>query len=152
MKKPEQFKLLKKINQFTVSMIGLIFPFRGSTSSDFKTVSNAEHPFKPCPESPNCIIHSLEFDVPESDLFEAASQVFTELSPHKFSTNSLILQIEAVFRIPLFGFKDDVELSIASNTPGSILHIRSASRVGRSDLGVNRRRVRRILKAIQTKL
>lgn len=43
----------------------------------------------------------------------------------------------AMFRSPLFGFVDDVEII---NTPTQ-LEVRSASRVGHSDLGVNRERI-----------
>ncbi|MEQ8230714.1 MAG: DUF1499 domain-containing protein [Gammaproteobacteria bacterium] len=45
--------------------------------------------------------------------------------------------LHAVFRTPLFGFADDVELRL----DGDAVHWRSASRVGHSDLGANRRRL-----------
>jgi uncharacterized protein (DUF1499 family) len=47
--------------------------------------------------------------------------------------------IWATFRTPVFGFVDDVEIRL--DRKAAVIHIRSASRVGRSDLGVNRRRV-----------
>jgi uncharacterized protein (DUF1499 family) len=43
----------------------------------------------------------------------------------------------AEFETPLMGFVDDVEFLVA---PGA-LHVRSASRLGYSDMGVNRKRV-----------
>lgn len=43
---------------------------------------------------------------------------------------------------PFFGFVDDVEFSIEPST--SRIHVRSGSRIGYSDLGVNRRRVESI--------
>jgi uncharacterized protein (DUF1499 family) len=43
----------------------------------------------------------------------------------------------AEFRTPLMRYVDDVELLKA----GDLLHVRSASRLGRRDFGVNRRRV-----------
>ncbi|MEQ8662522.1 MAG: DUF1499 domain-containing protein, partial [Gammaproteobacteria bacterium] len=45
--------------------------------------------------------------------------------------------LHATFRSALFGFVDDVELRL----DGDALHWRSASRVGYSDLGANRRRL-----------
>ena len=45
--------------------------------------------------------------------------------------------LHATFRTPLLGFVDDVELRLAADA----LHWRSASRVGYSDLGANRRRL-----------
>lgn len=46
--------------------------------------------------------------------------------------------IAATFRSPIFGFVDDLELRI---THDQRLHFRSSSRVGKSDLGANKRRV-----------
>ncbi len=43
----------------------------------------------------------------------------------------------AEFRSRLFGYVDDLELFF----DGSVLQVRSASRLGRSDFGVNRKRV-----------
>ena len=72
------------------------------------------------------------------------------MNPHNIQFDSQSLQIDAVFRIAVFGFKDDVEMFVEStDNQKSMLHIKSASRVGYSDLGVNRRRVKRIIKEIQ---
>ncbi len=46
------------------------------------------------------------------------------------------------FRSRLFRFVDDVEFLF--DLAGKQIHVRSASRVGRSDLGVNRTRVEKI--------
>jgi len=56
-------------------------------------------------------------------------------------------RIEATATTRWFGFKDDVVLRIvpaAGN--GSRVDIRSVSRVGRSDVGTNARRIRAFLK------
>lgn len=50
--------------------------------------------------------------------------------------------LHAVFASRLFGFRDDLELRIDEDE--SLVHVRSASRVGRSDLGANRARVERL--------
>ncbi len=50
--------------------------------------------------------------------------------------------LRAEFRSAIFGFVDDVELAVGG-APG-VIHVRSASRVGYWDLGVNRRRVEQI--------
>jgi len=47
--------------------------------------------------------------------------------------------LHAVFASPLFGFRDDLELRIDEDE--GLVHVRSASRVGRSDLGANRARI-----------
>ncbi len=75
------------------------------------------------------------------------------MNPHELQVGSESFQIDAVYRIPLFGFKDDVKLLVQPDgDERSILHLKSASRVGYSDLGVNRRRVNRILKRINTEI
>ncbi|HEX9396840.1 MAG TPA: DUF1499 domain-containing protein [Burkholderiales bacterium] len=50
----------------------------------------------------------------------------------------------AEFRSRLLGFVDDVELL----RQGGVLHVRSASRLGRRDFGVNRRRVEALRKLL----
>lgn len=126
--------------------------FFGSTPDDFDLAAD-QHPFSPCPDTPNCTIHAVEYAVNDRKLFEAAIFGVHKLSPYKTDHKSESLQIDAVFRIPVFGFKDDVNIIIKPAEPDkSILYIKSASRVGRSDLGVNRRRIKRILSTIHKQL
>jgi uncharacterized protein (DUF1499 family) len=54
-------------------------------------------------------------------------------------------RIEAVDTSLLFGFKDDIVVRIAANGAGSRVDVRSLSRVGRSDIGANARRIRAFL-------
>ena len=101
----------------------------------------------PCPSSPNCVcsedasdahhIASLEF---KGDAKEAQARL--KQAALGMSRATLIEERDGYlyveFRSALFRFVDDVEFSVE---PGSKkIQIRSASRVGRSDLGVNRRR------------
>ena len=51
-------------------------------------------------------------------------------------------QIDVTFKTALFGFRDDA--SFAINLPANQIEFRSQSRVGYSDLGVNRKRMERI--------
>jgi len=48
----------------------------------------------------------------------------------------------AVFTTPLFGFCDDVEFFVAADD--GVVHVRSQSRLGYGDGGVNRKRVEAI--------
>lgn len=55
-------------------------------------------------------------------------------------------RIEAYETVPLFGFKDDVVVRLQSaGEITTVIDIRSKSRVGRSDLGFNARRIRSML-------
>lgn len=60
------------------------------------------------------------------------------------------LRLNAVFRV--FIYKDDFIVLIEEEASASHLHIRSASRVGYSDLGVNRRRVKRFIRKLEKEL
>jgi uncharacterized protein (DUF1499 family) len=53
----------------------------------------------------------------------------------------------AEFRSRLLGYVDDVEL--AFDEKAGVLHVRSASRLGRRDFGVNRRRVEALRAKLQ---
>lgn len=57
-------------------------------------------------------------------------------------------RIEATATTPWFGFTDDVVVRIAPSGSGSRIDVRSVSRVGRSDLGANARRIRAYLAAL----
>ena len=57
--------------------------------------------------------------------------------------------IEATATTFWFGFKDDVVVRVRATASGSIVDIRSVSRVGQSDLGANAKRIRAILHGIE---
>jgi len=59
-------------------------------------------------------------------------------------------RIEATDTTLWFGFKDDIVVRIASSDGGSRIDVRSVSRVGRSDVGTNARRIDAYLKRLTT--
>jgi uncharacterized protein (DUF1499 family) len=58
-------------------------------------------------------------------------------------------RLEATATTRWFGFKDDIIVRVTPATGGSRVDIRSVSRVGKSDLGANARRVRAFLAALR---
>lgn len=58
-------------------------------------------------------------------------------------------RIEATDTTVWFGFKDDVVIRVAPATHGSRIDVRSVSRVGKSDVGTNARRVRAYLQRLE---
>ncbi|MAM00176.1 MAG: hypothetical protein CL583_17190 [Alteromonadaceae bacterium] len=56
--------------------------------------------------------------------------------------------LEATATTPWFGFKDDVAIRLSEVEGGVRVDVRSASRVGRSDLGTNAARIREYLAAL----
>ena len=57
-------------------------------------------------------------------------------------------RIEATATTPWFGFRDDIVIRVVARGRGSRVDIRSVSRVGKGDLGVNARRVRDLSEAL----
>jgi uncharacterized protein (DUF1499 family) len=113
-----------------------------------------DNPLPSCPDTPNCERVARGYDVPPDTLFVAAQRALESLGPTtlRLSDSTNGRQAEAVYRVALI-FKDDVDVAVkARANGGSALYVRSASRVGHSDLGVNRRRVRRLLDAVETAL
>ena len=56
----------------------------------------------------------------------------------------------AIFRTAFFRFTDDVEFRL--DTEAGLIHVRSASRAGYGDVGLNRQRVEEIRAAFASKL
>jgi uncharacterized protein (DUF1499 family) len=92
-------------------------------------------------------IRPLVSDLPPARAFERALSVAQRMGWSIVDDNAAEGRIEATATTRWFGFKDDVVLRIvpaAGN--GSRIDIRSVSRVGRSDVGTNARRIRTFLK------
>lgn len=105
----------------------------------------------PCPASPNCVSsqsrdkeHAIEPFPFTGDVAKAHEELERVLFGMK---RALIISetdnyIHAEFTSALFRFVDDVEFLF--DEKGSLIHVRSASRMGTSDMGVNRKRVETI--------
>jgi len=103
---------------------------------------------RPCPGTPNCVC-SEHSDSPEW----VEPLAFREMSPDeawKFLKevigtmdgevkNEQEGYLWSTFTVPVFGFVDDVEFRMDASE--AVIQVRSASRLGFSDLGVNRGRV-----------
>ena len=90
-------------------------------------------------------IAPLMLAVPPATAFERCLDAARALGWEIVESNPSALRIEATDTTVFFGFKDDVAVRITGNGAGSRVDIRSVSRVGRSDLGVNARRIRTFL-------
>ena len=101
-----------------------------------------------CPGSPNCVSSEStddRFQVPSLHLADTSGNQWEELiaTVKAMPRTSIIVQtdnyLHAECKSRVFRFVDDLELLLNRET-GEI-SIRSASRVGRSDFGVNRKRI-----------
>ena len=92
-------------------------------------------------------IRPLVSDLPPARAFERARSVSRQMGWKIVDENPAEGRIEATATTRWFGFKDDVVLRIVPAAGyGSRVDIRSVSRVGRSDVGTNARRIRTFLK------
>ena len=108
--------------------------------------------FAPCKRSPNCV--SSQADPMDKEHY-IAPIVFTgtmEELRKAIAGLSLATIVEAKddylyaeFRTPILRFVDDVEFL----KTGNLIHVRSASRLGRRDFKANRRRVEQLRALIQ---
>jgi len=108
----------------------------------------------PCPKTPNCVSsqahdeeHYIQPIIYSGTQQEAHDRLLQIIEAEK-RTNILTDQedyIRVEFTSALFRFVDDVEFYFPQEKADeTVIHIRSASRVGSSDLGVNRKRMERI--------
>jgi uncharacterized protein (DUF1499 family) len=74
--------------------------------------------------------------------FEKSRAVIEQLGWRVVAQNPEQGLIEAVDRSLIFGFTDDIVIRIAPSGSGSRIDVRSASRAGIGDLGVNAKRIR----------
>lgn len=122
--------------------------FKGSEAGDLPSDTDlSESPLPPCPGSPNCLRVSRTFDRNAENLFADTLQAIESAGASKINPDPQQLQITARFRA--FIFFDDLQVKIETKQSQTFLHIRSASRVGHGDLGVNRRRIKKLLSLIK---
>jgi uncharacterized protein (DUF1499 family) len=125
-----------------------------SLMSTILSSSETTHTLAPCPASPNCV-SSLAADAEHATEplgFNGDATLAWERLKSALGKESRLSIIEdtgsylhAEARSLVFRFVDDVEFVL---DPGAeLIQVRSASRTGYSDFGVNRRRVERIRRA-----
>lgn len=106
-----------------------------------------------CGEKPNCVssfandkekhIEALPISNPKNEFINKLKKIINDQKSAKLiSETTDYMHIE--FQSTLFGFVDDVEFYF----PQDKLFMRSASRVGTSDLGQNRKRLNLIIKLL----
>jgi uncharacterized protein (DUF1499 family) len=84
----------------------------------------------------------IESTKSHDDAFAAALAAARDLGWQIVAADAATGRIEATVTTQWFGFRDDVVIRVAPNGAGSRIDIRSVSRVGKSDLGANARRIR----------
>ena len=109
-----------------------------------------------CPDTPNCVcsieeredhfIGPLKYEGDDGAALTRLKAVMSEMKRTKL-VEEKDGYLHFVTTTALMRFKDDIEFSL--NAEAKQIEVRSASRVGRSDFGVNRKRVEEIRKAFE---
>ena len=110
---------------------------------------------EPCPSSPNCVVSQdgdekhavdpIKYQGDRNDVKEALLKVLSVVPRTEVIENTdNYIRTESTSR--LFKFVDDAEFYFPEDE--NVIQVRSASRVGESDLGVNRRRIEQIRLAL----
>jgi uncharacterized protein (DUF1499 family) len=111
-----------------------------------------------CPDSPNCVssdaidpshhVSTFAIILPATEAWRLVREAVNDI-PRTTITEVTDHYLHAECRSAVFRFVDDLELELR---PGErIIAVRSASRIGYSDFGVNRRRVERLRSVLQSR-
>lgn len=105
----------------------------------------------PCPNTPNCVSSQSEDAEHKIDPLPHTSMTEIKKVVESMERTTIIEETDnylyAEFQSKLMGFVDDVEFH--KDDINQVIHVRSASRLGKSDLGVNRKRVEAIREKLQ---
>ncbi|MEO0375000.1 MAG: DUF1499 domain-containing protein [Cyanobacteria bacterium P01_A01_bin.17] len=127
-----------------------IFSFSGQRP---KTLGVTDGKLTACPDSPNCVssqasdtahhVAAMTYGDSAAEALAKLRQVIEAMEDTEIIT-ATDDYLHAEFASKLMGFVDDLECYLPPEK--SIIHLRSASRLGQSDLGANRTRVEELRK------
>ena len=113
----------------------------------------------PCPASPNCVssidrdqrhaIAPLVYSSDRTDAYRALIEII-DAQPRATIVKHGPAYVHVEFSSRFFGFIDDVEFLFVQDQPS--IEIRSASRTGYFDFGVNRKRIEKIRRLLAAAL
>ena len=100
-------------------------------------------------DSPFPELRLRRYEAPPELLFDVTRRAAQSLGWEIITLDAEKKEIQAVVTTKVWGFKDDVTVQIQPAQPsGALLWIRSASRVGKGDLGANSRHVMDLVEAV----
>ncbi|MBU1194299.1 MAG: DUF1499 domain-containing protein [Proteobacteria bacterium] len=124
-----------------------------------KTIGLMNKSLYPCPESPNCVssmtdskshfIPALSYKTDKQKAYEVLVNLLS-VYPGAAIISQTDDYLYVEFKSRLFRFVDDVEFYFPEGS--SLIHVRSASRLGYSDMNVNRKRLENIRRQFEDAL
>ncbi len=135
------------------------FFIQGAASKQGKPLGLIENKLTICPDKPNCVCSEHKDDnkhyISPIKITQNTSSALLDIK-EIIDKMGGILQSEhadylaATFSSTIFGFIDDLEIRF--DNKHNLIHIRSASRVGHSDMGVNKKRVELLKQLYQQRI
>jgi len=130
----------------------------GTASGEDQQAGDVDGGVARCPDSPNCVSsvssdekHQVEPFLLVGDVTPAWKAVRAEALD--LARSQVVEESDTDMRLEcrsrLFGFVDDVHLALDADA--KLVHVRSASRTGYWDLGVNRKRIERLRERLREK-
>lgn len=117
------------------------------------------------PEGSNSLVYPENGAILQATRFPDIDTIYTDLSAENAFDKALAIvdqsgwkliladkatgKIEAIATTFFFGFKDDVVIRVMSKKAGSVLDIRSHSRIGKGDKGKNAERIRAFIQGFK---
>ncbi|MDE0938124.1 MAG: DUF1499 domain-containing protein [Mariniblastus sp.] len=157
--KLSRFSLLKIARRiFPVVILTCLGLFGLSmTSSPPTTLGVNNDKLSACPESPNCVstqavdpekkMETIPFTASQAEMISKIKNTVESNWPRATLVSETDHYLHYEFKSFVFRFIDDVEFFV--NDESSEVHFRSASRVGHSDLGVNRKRMNQVVESLK---
>jgi uncharacterized protein (DUF1499 family) len=134
----------------TLLTMGIIMALMSTTEAD----TNKRLPL--CPNSPNCIssqAHDTDHYIAPFTIIADANKAWSALANALANTRRTVVirqtdeALHAEATSLIFRFVDDIDALL--DEAAGVIHIRSASRIGYSDFGVNRKRIKKLQTQLQ---
>ena len=119
-----------------------------STDKIPESVSTNNGKLADCPNTPNCqasvatresqLVAPFRFSSEPDQVIDVLANIIRELPRYTIVTQQADY-LHATFKTALMGYTDDIEFRL--NDQKTWLDVRSASRLGKSDFGANRKRI-----------
>lgn len=146
---------LKSCHRFLMLLLALLF-LSSCNVGNTSRLGLVDSKLTPCPSSPNCVssdtenaeqkIEPFAFTMPPEKVWGSLIDHVSQL-PRTRIVRQEAHYLHVACRSRLFGFIDDLEFHLRPEQ--KIVAVRSASRTGYYDFGVNRSRVEKLRQALQ---
>ena len=149
---------LSTIVKLLLGGVLILMTTNGCTGKKPDTIGVTGNRLTPCPAKPNCVSSDATDEAHKIASFQLKGNVRSnwplviesvKAGPRVKIVTSTETYLHAEYTSLLFRFVDDLELLMNSGT--GVISVRSASRLGYSDLGANRKRVEGLRKVLQQK-